>query len=142
MSLATIIVPFKLNRVDTGCLVNSLRMSSIGKLRSILTASPSPALRNSSGINSLGLSSNFSIQIPSLLILALIFLSAEQLTPSPTGQEAPCRGKRTTRISWAKYFPPNCAPSPILRDASNNSLSNSTSLNALPVSSPVVGSPS
>ncbi len=32
----------------------------------------------------------------------------------PTGQEAPWRGRRTTRTSWAKYLPPNCAPMPSL----------------------------
>ena len=38
--------------------------------------------------------------------------SAEQLPPRPTGQEAPWRGRRMTRMSWAKYLPPNCAPRP------------------------------
>ena len=36
----------------------------------------------------------------------------------PTGQEAPWRGRRTTRMSWAKYLPPNCAPMPSLQAAS------------------------
>lgn len=39
-------------------------------------------------------------------------LSAEHDTPIATGQEAPCRGKRTTLTSWQKYLPPNCAPMP------------------------------
>ena len=32
----------------------------------------------------------------------------------PTGQEAPWRGRRMTRTSWAKYLPPNWAPMPQL----------------------------
>ena len=40
--------------------------------------------------------------------------SAEQETAIATGQEAPCRGSRTTRTSWQKYLPPNCAPMPKL----------------------------
>ncbi len=32
----------------------------------------------------------------------------------PTGQEAPWRGRRMTRTSWAKYLPPNWAPMPSL----------------------------
>jgi len=56
--------------------------------------------------------SSFSSQIPSRLILPLMLRSAEQETPMPTGQDAPWRGRRTTRMSCAKYLPPNCAPSP------------------------------
>jgi hypothetical protein len=32
---------------------------------------------------------------------------------SPIGNDAPCRGRRITRTSWQKYFPPNCAPTPV-----------------------------
>ena len=34
-------------------------------------------------------------------------LSAEQDTPMPTGQEAPCLGNLTTLTSCTKYLPPN-----------------------------------
>jgi hypothetical protein len=37
--------------------------------------------------------------MPSRVILALALRSAEQETPMPTGQEAPWRGRRTTRTS-------------------------------------------
>ena len=62
--------------------------------------------------------------------------SAEQETPIPTGQEAPWRGNLTTRTSWTKYFPPNCAPIPICWLSSWILCSNSTSRNALPCSLP------
>lgn len=48
-----------------------------------------------------------------LVDLHLMFRSAEQLTPNPTGQDAPWRGRRIMRTSCARYLPPNCAPSPI-----------------------------
>ena len=50
--------------------MSSARISDIGRLRSIFTASPSPALRYSSGMSSPGLVSSFSIHRPSLLIFA------------------------------------------------------------------------
>ena len=139
MSRPTMMVPLSERRVETGYLSSSARISGMGRLRSIFTASPSPAWRYSSGMRLPGLSSSFSIQIPSLLILHLMLRSAEQLTPRPTGQEAPWRGRRTTRMSWAKYLPPNCAPRPILRVSSSKRASSSTSRKARPVSSPVVG---
>ena len=140
MSRATMIVPFRLTRVDTGYFVNSAHTASIPLSRSIsMPFAPSPGLRYSSGINSLGLVSIFSNQIPSLLILALMLRSAEQLTPIPIGQLAPWRGKRMTRISCARYLPPNCAPSPILCASSRSLASRSMSRKARPVSSPVVG---
>ena len=139
ISRPTMIVPFNDKRVDTGYLSNSFKISAIGWFKLILTASPSPAWRSSSGINSPGWLSNFSIQIPSLLILHLILRSAEQLTPKPTGQEAPWRGKRMMRTSCARYLPPNWAPKPIFWAAANTSFSNSTSRKARPPSLPVVG---
>ena len=142
MSRATMIVPLRLKRVLTGNRVSWAKTSFIGRLRSTFTPPPSPASRKDSGIKRAGLSSRRSIQRPSLLILHLIFLSAEQLTPIPIGQLAPWRGRRTTRISWAKYLPPNCAPKPMLCASRSSSFSNSTSRKARPVSSPVVGSPS
>ena len=66
--------------------------------------------------------------------------SAEHETPIPTGHDAPCRGSRTTRTSWQKYFPPNCAPIPIVCVSSCTFFSNSTSRNALPIVEPSVGS--
>ena len=64
-----------------------------------------------------GFFSSFSRKMPSLVIFALAWRSAEQETPMPTGQEAPWRGRRMTRTSSAKYLPPNCAPMPISRAA-------------------------
>ena len=52
------------------------------------------------------------MKTPSLVIFPLICRSAEQETPKPTGQDAPCPGRRITRTSWQKYFPLNCAPNP------------------------------
>lgn len=69
----------------------------------------------------------FSSQIPCLLILALILRSAEQERAIAIGQEPPWRGKRITRISWAKYLPPNCAPMPNSRLALSNSASSAVS---------------
>ena len=48
----------------------------------------------------------------SIVIFPFICRSAEHETPIPTGLEAPGRGRRMTRTSWQKYFPPNCAPIP------------------------------
>ena len=85
--------------VATGYLLSSASTSFIGRFRSIFTASPSPCSRSSAGIKRPGFSSSFSIQMPSLLIFALMLRSAEHDTPIPTGQEAPWRGKRTMRMS-------------------------------------------
>ena len=60
----------------------------------------------------------------------------------PIGQEAPWRGRRTTRASSAKYLPPNCAPIPVLRAASTTCASSSRSRNACPCLPPDVGRPS
>ena len=46
------------------------------------------------------------------MIFARACRSAEQDTAIATGQDAPWRGSRTTRTSWQKYLPPNCAPMP------------------------------
>ena len=142
MSRPTMMVPLRLRRVLTGYWLSILHTSLMGWLRSIFTASPSPASRSSTGMSSPGLSSSFSIQIPSLLIFALILRSALQLTPKPMGHDAPWRGKRTTRTSWARYLPPNCAPNPMFCASSSNCFSSSMSRKARPVSSPVVGSSS
>ncbi|CPR40712.1 Uncharacterised protein [Salmonella enterica subsp. enterica serovar Bovismorbificans] len=99
MSRPTIIVPFSDRRVDTGYCDSCCSISLMGRLRSTRTASPSPAWRSASGIYLPGLRSSFSIQIPSRLIFALMFRSAEQDTPIPTGHDAPWRGNRMTRIS-------------------------------------------
>ena len=89
-----------------------------------------------------GFFSSSSTQMPSRSIFARMFRSAEQETPIPIGQEAPWRGRRTTRTSSAKYLPPNCAPIPVLRAASSSCASSSTSRKAWPCLLPVVGSPS
>ncbi|OAV73782.1 hypothetical protein Barb7_02845 [Bacteroidales bacterium Barb7] len=101
MSRPTMMVPFNDRRVETGYLSNAESTSAIGWFRLIFTASPSPALRRASGMKRPGLVSSFSIQIPSLFIFALMLRSAEQETPMPMGQEAPCRGRRTIRMSCA-----------------------------------------
>ena len=50
---------------------------------------------------------------PSAVILPRAWRSAEHDTRrSPTGHDAPWRGRRITRTSWQKYLPPNCAPMP------------------------------
>ncbi len=98
----TVLIPFRIIlpvSVESESFVSSFNISDIGWFKSIFTASPSPALRSRSGIWRDGMSSNFSIQIPSLLILHLMLRSAEQLTPIPTGHEAPWRGRRTMRMS-------------------------------------------
>ena len=46
------------------------------------------------------------------MILPSAWRSAEHETAIATGQDAPWRGSRTTRTSWQKYLPPNCAPIP------------------------------
>ena len=130
MSRPTIIVPFRERRVETGYCESCARISFIGRFRSTRTASPSPALRSSSGMYLPGLFSSFSIQMPSRLIFALMLRSAEQETPIPTGQEAPWRGRRITRMSCAKYLPPNCAPSPRFCASASSSCSSCTSRNA------------
>src|SRR5262245_31961833 len=82
------------------------------------------------------------MKTPSAVIFPLILRSAEQETPIPTGQLAACRGKRITRTSWAKYFPPNCAPIPDWQHMSYTRFSQVESRNARPVGDPLVGSPS
>ena len=57
----------------------------------------------------------------------------------PIGQDAPCRGSRTTRTSSAKYLPPNCAPIPVFCAASSSCCSSSRSRNAWPSRLPTVG---
>ncbi len=137
MSLATMIFPVKESRVDTGYLVSSARTSSMGRFRSISTAG---AISGSlAGRYSAGFSTSCSRNTPSRVILPLICRSAEQETPMPTGQDAPWRGSLTIRISRAKYLPPNCAPSPKSLDRSRTFCSRSMSLNAWPVSLPLVG---
>lgn len=54
----------------------------------------------------------------------------------PTGQEAPWRGRRITRTSWQKYFPPNWAPIPIFCVNLCISASSSVSLKPCPWSFP------
>ena len=56
-----------------------------------------------------------------------------------TGQDAPWRGRRTTRTSWQKYFPPNWAPIPDCWETFRISSSRSRSRNPRPRSLPDVG---
>src|SRR3546814_5171831 len=80
--------------------------------------------------------------MPSRVILAVAWRSAEQDTPMPIGQLAPWRGNRMTRTSWQKYLPPNCAPMPISRVICRIRCSHSRSRKAWPLIEPDVGSPS
>ena len=59
-----------------------------------------------------------------------------------TGSEAPCRGSRTTRTSWQKYLPPNCAPMPKPRVSSSTCSSSSVSRNPCADMEPSRGSSS
>ena len=74
------------------------------------------------------------------MILPSACRSAEHDTPSPIGSEAPWRGSRTTRTSWQKYLPPNCAPTPVDCVIFKISASISVSRKAWPSSEPCVGS--
>ena len=99
-------VPVREMAVVTGYLESVARVASIPSSRSIST----PLNFQSwyfSGINWPGLVSSFSRKIPSLVIFAFAWRSAEHDTPRPTGHDAPWRGRRITRTSWAKYLPPN-----------------------------------
>ena len=76
------------------------------------------------------------------MILPSACRSAEHDTAIATGQDAPCRGSRTTRTSWQKYLPPNCAPIPNDCVSSKTFCSSSRSRNACADIDPDVGSPS
>ena len=133
MSRATTSGPVSDSRVFTGCFDSSARISAIGRLRSICTTSPDLDRCESvvSGRYFAGSRSSSSRKMPSAVILPSACRSAEQDTAIATGQEAPCRGSRTTRTSWQKYLPPNCAPMP------NDWVSLKTSLLELEVAEPV-----
>ena len=66
--------------------------------------------------------------------------SAEHDTAIATGHDAPCRGSRTTRTSWQKYLPPNCAPMPMFLVMPSTCSSSSRSRNPCPAADPDVGS--
>mmetsp|Transcript_73633 Transcript_73633/g.175583 ORF Transcript_73633/g.175583 Transcript_73633/m.175583 type:complete len:239 (+) Transcript_73633:56-772(+) len=144
MSRATMMVPVKARRVETGSLSKNFRFSSIGLFRSTFAISPpfSKDCSVMSGRYFAGSVSSFSRKTPSSLIFALACRSAEQDTPMPTGQEAPCRGSRTTRTSCRKYFPPNCAPMPSSWEIFLIFSSQSKSRKARPMALPDTGSPS
>jgi hypothetical protein len=97
MSRATTKGPLNDSRVFTGYFDNSMRISSIGRLRSIRTTGS--ASRSTSGRNRAGSVSNRSSHTPDGVILATAWRSAEQETAIATGQDAPCRGSRITRTS-------------------------------------------
>ncbi len=137
ISLATIIFPVRSRGVATGYLFKIARISSIGLSRFICTASN--LFPSGSGRYRAGSVSSLSKKIPSRVIFALMFLWALQLTPRPMGQDAPCRGSRTTLMSWQKYFPPNCAPIPSSRDIFSNCASSFMSLKACPSLFPFSG---
>ncbi len=141
MSRATTSGPVSDSRVFTGYFVSSARISSIGWFRSILTTSPSDASCSSvvSGRNRAGSFSSCSRKTPSAVIFATAWRSAEQDTAMATGQDAPCRGSRTTRTSWQKYLPPNCAPIPIFCVSSKTFCSRSSSRKPCPSSDPSAG---
>ena len=95
-----------------------------------------------SGRNRAGSVSSRSSHTPDGVILASACRSAEQETAIATGQDAPCRGSRTTRTSWQKYLPPNWAPMPNSRVICRISASSSRSRKPCPSIDPLVGSPS
>mmetsp|Transcript_39369 Transcript_39369/g.80647 ORF Transcript_39369/g.80647 Transcript_39369/m.80647 type:complete len:249 (-) Transcript_39369:568-1314(-) len=142
ISRATTMVPERERRVLIGYLLSSASTSFIGRLTSILTTLAESLSSFTSGRYLDGSVSSFSRNTPSLVIFPLACLSAEHDTPKPTGHEAPCLGRRTTRTSWQKYLPPNCAPMPIFWHCSWILLSHSRSRNALPPSFPLVCSSS
>src|SRR5512145_2693597 len=142
MSRATMSVPLSESRVLIGCFESVARISLIGRVRSISTTSPGSSWSVGSGRYFAGFVSSCSRKTPSRVIFALIWRSAEQETPRPTGHEAPWRGSRITRTSCAKYLPPNCAPIPVRLQSSRISASSARSRKARPSSLPLVGSAS
>ena len=139
-SRATTSVPVNESRVFTGCFESSAKTAAIGWFKSMATTSSLRCSSVVSGKNCAGSRSNSSRKIPSLVILAFAWRSAEQETAIAMGSDAPWRGKRTTRTSWQKYLPPNCAPIPKVRVSSRTFCSNSTSRKPWPVAaSPEVG---
>ena len=92
-----------------------------------------------SGMYCAGSVSSCSRNTPSAVILPSACRSAEQDTASATGHEAPCRGSRTTRTSWQKYLPPNCAPIPNDWVSLKTSSSSATSRNPWADMVPSVG---
>ena len=121
-----------------GCLDKVLRIFSMGCCKSTATTGVS-LVSSMVGRNRDGSVSSFSRNIPCALIFARIWRSAEQDTPIPMGQDAPCLGRRITLTSWQKYLPPNCAPIPISRVIPRIICSHSKSRHPWPVKSPVVG---
>ena len=83
--------------------------------------------------------SSCSRKTPSGVILPSACRSAEHDTAIATGHDAPWRGRRTTRTSWQKYLPPNCAPIPKDCVSSKTFSSNSTSRKAWAAIEPAVG---
>ena len=77
-----------------------------------------------------GSRSSCSRNTPSAVILPSACRSAEHDTAIATGHDAPWRGSRTTRTSWQKYLPPNCAPIPNDCVSSKTFSSSSRSRNA------------
>jgi len=138
MSRATISVPDKLICVFIGYLLKVALTLSIPSFRLTLTIVLANCSLLTSGSYFDGSRSSFSINTPFLVTLTTCWRSALQLTPRPTGQDAPCRGRRTTRTSWQKYLPPNWAPMPSLCVSLWILSSASKSLNARPCSFPLV----
>ena len=140
MSLATTSGPVSDSRVRTGYRVSPARISSIGRFRSIATTSPSSSSSAGSGRYCAGSVSSCSRNTPSLVIFPSACRSAEHDTAIATGHDAPCRGSRTTRTSWQKYLPPNCAPMPMFLVMPSTCSSSSRSRNPCAASDPEVGS--
>ncbi len=140
MSRATTIRPESRSGVATGWRLSWARISAMGRLRSTGTAAA--VFGATAGRNRAGSVSSCSRKTPSRVILPFTLRSALQLTPSPIGHEAPCRGRRITRVSRQNHLPPNCAPSPIPRLAFIRAASSSRSRKACPEADPRVGRPS
>ena len=142
MSRATIIGPVRLTRVRTGKAESCSRIWAIGWFRSMRTTPSARWSSATSGRNCAGSRSSTSRNAPAGVIFALACRSALHETAMATGQEAPWRGRRMTRTSWQKYFPPNCAPMPNSRVICSTSASISRSRNPWPAAEPWVGRPS
>ena len=142
ISRATTMGPVSMTRVFTGYCDNFLRMSLMGCVRSICTTSLASWSSVISGKKRAGSVSSSSRKMPLAVILPTACRSALHETANATGQLAPWRGRRTTRTSWQKYLPPNCAPIPVCWASFNTFCSSSTSRNAWPSALPAVGSES
>jgi hypothetical protein len=142
MSRATTIGPLRASLVLIGYRDSSALISVIGRDRSTRTTSLSSSVSVVSGKYCAGSVSRRSKKTPFPEIFAFACRSAEHDTAIATGHEAPWRGSRTTRTSWQKYLPPNCAPMPVWRVISSTCASSSRSRKPCASIEPAVGSAS